>query len=141
MMKIAAESNNSAQWTEQHYAHIFHTSTMVRRHALVCGQEGPVLGFAVARQIELAWELENIAVASGSRRSGKGTDLLRALIALARDRGAERMWLEVRDSNAVARRLYEKCGFASCGRRRAYYPSPVEDAILYELELAPLHQP
>jgi ribosomal-protein-alanine N-acetyltransferase len=41
--------------------------------------------------------------------------------------------LEVRESNASARGLYEKQGFREAGRRRGYYTDPVEDAILYSL--------
>ena len=43
------------------------------------------------------------------------------------------MFLEVRESNAAARTLYEKAGFEQTGRRHSYYTSPLEDAILYRL--------
>ena len=39
--------------------------------------------------------------------------------------------LEVRESNAAARAVYEASGFSQVGRRRAYYGDLVEDAILY----------
>jgi ribosomal-protein-alanine N-acetyltransferase len=45
-------------------------------------------------------------------------------------RDATDVYLEVRDSNYRARRLYGSCGFKEVGRRRSYYRLPVEDAIV-----------
>ena len=47
-----------------------------------------------------------------------------------RARGIEAVYLEVRDSNQRARRLYRSRGFEEVGRRRGYYRRPVEDAIV-----------
>ena len=58
-----------------------------------------------------------------------------AVLRRAGERGAERMYLEVRRSNAAARELYKKAGFAVCGQRRGYYENPTEDAILMDREL------
>jgi ribosomal protein S18 acetylase RimI-like enzyme len=57
-------------------------------------------------------------------------------LALARSRGAEEIFLEVRESNLAARRLYETSGFSESGRRQSYYQQPQEDAIVYHLGLA-----
>jgi ribosomal-protein-alanine N-acetyltransferase len=40
------------------------------------------------------------------------------------------MFLEVRESNSAARALYASRGFLAVGRRRGYYRSPVEDALV-----------
>lgn len=55
---------------------------------------------------------------------------MEALLDEARQNG-EAVFLEVRESNMAARRLYEKLGFAETGRRRGYYANPPEDAVLY----------
>jgi ribosomal-protein-alanine N-acetyltransferase len=52
---------------------------------------------------------------------------------LARERGADTVFLEVRESNLAARRLYEKATFVEKGRRQLYYQEPEEDAIVYQL--------
>jgi len=57
--------------------------------------------------------------------------LLGTLMATARETHSDSVFLEVRESNTVARRLYEKAGFQETGRRKSYYTNPTEDAILY----------
>jgi ribosomal-protein-alanine N-acetyltransferase len=56
--------------------------------------------------------------------------LLDAALAEARARGADEIFLEVRNSNAPARALYGSRGFKEVGRRPNYYRRPVEDAIV-----------
>ena len=58
---------------------------------------------------------------------------------MARGRGAERVYLEVRPSNPAAIALYHSEGFNEIGRRPRYYPAKDgrEDAIVMALELLP----
>ncbi len=72
----------------------------------------------------------NIAVHPGWRGKGIGERLMRELMRRALQRGARRATLEVRKSNAVARRLYERLGFEVRGVRKGYYTDTREDAIL-----------
>jgi len=95
------------------------------------GSGSGILGFLVARHLAPEWELENIVVAPAARRTGLGRQLVDALLAAARERDSESMFLEVRESNTAARRLYETAGFQPTGRRKSYYRDPPEDAILY----------
>ena len=75
-------------------------------------------------------ELGNVAVAKGWRGRGLGARLLTEIIQRAAQRGVREVFLEVRPSNAVARRLYDRFGFMPVGRRRNYYQEPVEDALV-----------
>ena len=72
----------------------------------------------------------NIAVAPSFRRRGLGRALTEAMMADAMARGLAFLTLEVRQSNAPARALYESCGFTVVGTRRGYYEKPREDAVL-----------
>jgi ribosomal-protein-alanine N-acetyltransferase len=74
--------------------------------------------------------INNMALRPQCRAQGVGTALLRSAIAAATGLGARRAILEVRASNAQARRLYERLGFYIAGTRRAYYTHPVEDALI-----------
>lgn len=80
----------------------------------------------------------NLCVRPGAQRRGHGEHLLRHLCAVARDDRAETTFLEVRPSNGVAIRLYERHGFRRVGTRRDYYPHlrGREDAFVYALDLA-----
>jgi ribosomal-protein-alanine N-acetyltransferase len=77
----------------------------------------------------------NIAVTAEFRGRRLGERLLAELGARAVRLGAERMTLEVRPSNAVARRMYEKFGFEAVGLRPGYYSDNGEDAIIMWSEL------
>ena len=55
---------------------------------------------------------------------------MRHVLTQAKGLGARRVMLEVRPSNAAARRLYERLGFYVAGARRKYYTNPVEDALI-----------
>ena len=59
---------------------------------------------------EDAW-IGGIGVASSARRSGVGEALMRALHEQARERGVQRVWLEVIVENTAAFTLYEKLGY------------------------------
>ena len=92
--------------------------------------EGRLVGYAITWTIMDQAELGNVAVTPDARQRGLGRVLIEAALARVQSRGARECFLEVRESNLVARRLYEALGFAVIGRRRRYYSSPVEDALV-----------
>lgn len=98
----------------------------------VCARSdaGEVLGYVVAWFVVDQGEVANLAVAPSGWGSGIGRVLLDAALAEARSRGVATVYLEVRDSNERARRLYRSRAFEEIGRRRNYYRRPVEDAIV-----------
>ncbi|HEX8942087.1 MAG TPA: ribosomal protein S18-alanine N-acetyltransferase [Gemmatimonadaceae bacterium] len=89
-----------------------------------------VLGYVVAWFVAGEGEIANLAVAPEGWGGGIGRALLDAALDEARRRGIEAVYLEVRDSNLRARRLYQSRGFEEVGRRKSYYRRPVEDAIV-----------
>jgi len=94
------------------------------QRAFVAERGGRIEGLAVWQELPGGEaELLNLAVHPQARRRGAA----RALLGLLEGR---KIWLEVRESNTGAIRFYRAQGFAVCGRRRAYYANPVEDAIL-----------
>ena len=95
-----------------------------------------IAGFIVARQIADEIHVNNFAVKPEFRRQGIGQNLLKSALSWAREKKAAQAVLEVRAGNEAAQRLYEACGFAVIGRRKRYYKSPAEDALLMALSLA-----
>lgn len=82
--------------------------------------------------------LLNVTVAPDWQGRGLGHALLDAVQALGRQRGFATLWLEVRESNARARALYRRRGFAEVALRRGYYPASGrrEDAVVMSLLLS-----
>jgi [ribosomal protein S18]-alanine N-acetyltransferase len=91
---------------------------------------GNVVGYVVAWFAADQGEIANLAVAPAGWGTGIGRRLLDAALSVALARGVAEVFLEVRDSNDRARRLYRSSGFEEVGRRRRYYRRPVEDAIV-----------
>jgi len=123
----------AAHWAEQQYRQLFEHVGPPR--AVLVAQETPddlsVSAFLVALHIDPEWELENIVVAPAARRKGLGVRLLDALLERAKDTNSESVFLEVRESNAGARALYERAGFQQTLLRKSYYSNPPEDAVIY----------
>ena len=97
-----------------------------------------LLGYFVALPGFEELHLLNLTVAPVVQRAGHGLALLQRLLAIAQARADASLWLEVRLSNAAARSLYQRLGFAEVGRRRAYYPAAGqqrEDALVLRLGL------
>ncbi|PYX95282.1 MAG: ribosomal-protein-alanine N-acetyltransferase [Acidobacteria bacterium] len=102
------------------------------RLVLIAEKDSKILGFAVVYTGIPEWELENVAVAPDSRRSGIGRALMAALINLARKAGATEIRQEIRISNTAAQKLGLSVGFIQEGRRPDYYRDRVEDALLFK---------
>lgn len=81
-------------------------------------------------------EITNVAVSFMCRRQGIGQALLRHTLRQAYERGARQVFLEVRSSNEPAILLYQKLGFRMEGRRKNFYQSPLEDALVMKYEYA-----
>ena len=93
-----------------------------RRYVIAAAGEqaqGELIGYA---GIMLAGDHADLHTI-GARREGQGVG--RALLAwceaAARDGGAQRMLLEVREDNSRARAFYDRAGYEEIGRRRGYY--------------------
>ena len=80
-------------------------------------------------------EILKLSVAEFARNRGLGFQLLDFSLKYCSTRGVKNCFLELRASNEVAQRLYEKRGFVTVGTRKDYYEGPVEDAILMQLGL------
>lgn len=100
-------------------------------------EEGRMTAYAIMMQVVDETHLLNISVLPELQRSGRGSALLLGLLGLAREQGATRMLLEVRDGNVAARAFYRRHGFDEIARRRDYYRAHQgrEDAIVMARDL------
>jgi [ribosomal protein S18]-alanine N-acetyltransferase len=81
--------------------------------------------------------LLTLSIAAGSQRKGCGESLLRHFIHVAKEQRARSLFLDVRESNHAAARLYERIGFKQIAKRKDYYPAMGgrEDSLVMELML------
>lgn len=75
-------------------------------------------------------ELLLVATHPDHLRQGHAEILLKKILASL---SVKKIFLEVRESNFTARKLYQKLGFIETGKRAKYYPDG-EDAILYRYD-------
>jgi [ribosomal protein S18]-alanine N-acetyltransferase len=118
-------------WTARHFAGAIdpalRTRTLVLRSV---DDDVRVAGFCAYRRVADEVHVENVAVDAPYRRQGWARLLLRTALGAAMKDGARSAFLEVRQGNVAAQRLYESEGFACVGRRSRYYDSPIEDALV-----------
>lgn len=115
----------------------FRDSLAAGYHCWIYMRDGELIGYAVLMHASDEAHLLNLSIVASCQRQGYGSLLLQRVCELARKHGARRLFLEVRPSNAAARRLYERNGFQRIGLRRGYYPAPDgrEDALILGLPL------
>lgn len=100
----------------------------------VAERDGKVEGYAFLVGVQGEADLANIAVSPSFRRRGAANALLDYLEGEAKKRGTERIFLEVRVSNAPAMRLYLSRGYVGRYVRPRYYGDG-EDAVIFVKEL------
>jgi len=90
---------------------------------LLRSSSGGLIAYFIAMKGVDEMHLLNITVAPAEQGKGHARRMLDELVALCRVQAADRLWLEVRESNLRARELYARYGFRHIGVRRGYYPA------------------
>lgn len=90
-----------------------------------------IAGYVIFNQIADESELLRIAVDKQYQGKGFGNMLLEKYINFISG-NCEKAFLEVRDSNIIAKSLYEKYGYIKIATRKQYYSNPTDDGIIYE---------
>ncbi|WP_037060978.1 ribosomal protein S18-alanine N-acetyltransferase [Pseudoxanthomonas suwonensis] len=118
---------------------IFRDCLLAGYPALLALDDDSPAGYGVMSIAADEAHLLNLCTAPERQSRGLGRHILRALLRTARDRGAQRIFLEVRPSNPAAIALYHSEGFNEIGRRPRYYPAVDgrEDALVMAKELLP----
>ena len=110
-----------------------------RYHNLKLIEDDNIVGFTICQTVLDEATLFNIAIEPQFQGRSFGYLLLQTLIEKLQQKGIATLWLEVRESNQKARRLYERLGFNEVDIRKNYYPTPDgkrENAVVMALYLA-----
>jgi ribosomal-protein-alanine N-acetyltransferase len=121
-------------WTREMLEREMRTTGVVRIYT-ARDAAGTLVAFCTCWLVVDELHINTLAVDAAHRRAGIGTALMRYVLDDAVHAGAVRSTLEVRASNAAARRLYASLGFAESAVRARYYSQPEEDGIILWLEL------
>ena len=89
----------------------------------VIEQQGQLVGFCILKPVLDEANLLLMAVAPDQQGKGLGYQLLEHSIEQLPNQPVQ-IFLEVRESNTAAIRLYEKAGFHQIDVRKNYYPNP-----------------
>ena len=96
----------------------------------------PLPDISVSGCLTAKIQLLNVAVHPHKREKIFGHYLLSKMIESGVSKGIQYIWLEVRSTNLVAKKLYGKLGFGEGIRRPLYYTDTNEDAIVMSLALS-----
>lgn len=116
----------STPWSEQALLDAHKTGTRF----FVAAKNKKVLGYVGISAIIDEGYITNVAVFPEYRNIGVATALLLKLFHFAKEKELAFISLEVRESNQTAISLYQKLGFKQEGKRRNFYSSPTEDALI-----------
>ena len=117
----------SDPWSERDILSTISTEGSMCYTALL---DGRVIAYLIGRQIPPEGEIYRIAVLPSHRRRGIAYRLLDYAVKCERGNGLESLFLEVREQNTPARKLYSSYGFREIGIRKNYYRNPDDNAVL-----------
>jgi len=120
-------SSFSTPWSE-----ISFLSEVYKKNAFsnVALFEEKVIGYICVNYLLHESHILNLAVHELFRRRGVATILMNDTLKELKKKGCVFMYLEVRASNADAKKFYELFGFTVESIRKKYYTNPDEDALL-----------
>jgi len=129
LLSIERESFNAPK-NGNIFSSVYDDAARHMHYFVAQGEDGVVAGYLILSLVADEAEIITLAVRPVLRRRGIATRLVGEALEFARSAGATACYLEVRESNLSARRLYEKVGFSIVRRRKMYYSAPAEDALV-----------
>lgn len=103
-------------------------------HVMVLEHTEVIIGYSCFWIIDDEAMLNKLTIDKVLRGRGLGELLLNDTINRIKSANAQRITLEVRVSNVIAQKTYEKAGFQPIGKRKKYYDDG-EDAVVMLLTL------
>lgn len=122
----------TAPWSRQSYEELVPLDTI----SFWVAKDGDVVvGYALFQHIGGEMELHTLAVSTFMRRKGIAKRLMLHMMSEAKKMEVRRIFLQVRPSNAAARKMYDGLGFKVIGMRKRYYRDDGENALVMKLDI------
>jgi len=122
----------SFPWAEGSFVNEMHKPRSLARVAVV---DNEIAGYLCAEHVLDEGHVLDLAVHPDYRRMGIATALVEHVLEELKERACGFLYLEVRASNYLAKRIYQGFGFRIVGTRKRYYVSPIEDAVIMMREI------
>ena len=106
-----------------------------KQYAYIMEIKDKIIGYICGWKLLDEFNVTNIAIATDYQRKGFAKALVQFLMSKLLDEKCFKFFLEVRESNDSAKKLYKKMGFSVIGSRKNYYHSPDEDALVFGINL------
>lgn len=93
------------------------------------------LGYIILYSVADEAHILNIAVHPHYRERGCASSMINHVLGYFNYKGVHQFFLEVREGNMGAIRLYQRFGFEKIGKRKKYYAETNEDALVMCLSM------
>jgi ribosomal-protein-alanine N-acetyltransferase len=121
-----------APWSKSMFEETIFSPTS---QGLVIEHNNVITGYMVFYTVDVEAHIMNLAVNPAERKQGYARQMLDHALKFFREKNISECYLEVREHNRAAQRLYKRFGFEVIGRRKNYYPETGEDALVMQLLL------
>lgn len=118
-------------WEEQ----LFIETIKDHKDFFVFIEQKKIAGYIIFEKVLDEGHITNLAVSKEYQRKGIASRLINKILDMARQEKIKQVFLEVRESNEAARKLYSKFGFVEIGKRKSYYHKTNENAVILKLDL------
>jgi ribosomal-protein-alanine N-acetyltransferase len=119
-------------WSEKMFQEIIFSPIS---RGFIVEHDKALVGYTVLYAVDVEAHIMNFAVSPAKRKQGFGRQLLAQAVAFLKENDISECYLEVREENRDAQRLYKNFGFEVIGRRKKYYSETGEDALVMQLLL------
>lgn len=123
-------------WDEKTFVNLFKIEGTT---SFILAKSDQPVGFVLLRKLLDEVEIITFCILPKWCNNGYATFLLEWIIKSLQQQAIKRVFLEVRENNRAAMRLYDKCSFEQIGRRNGYYNNHQGekiDALVMQLELS-----
>ena len=124
--KICFKNSPEQAWQKHEFQSLF---KVAGTKSYVMSIKGQPIGFILVREILDEAEILIFCILPKWCNNGYARTLLECIMKKLQQRSFKRLFLEVRENNQAAVKLYKKCFFKIIGRRKGYYNSHQGDKI------------
>mgnify|MGYP001125538538 CR=1 FL=1 len=123
--------NYKFPWSKKSFEEEIKISDSGKGFFLVLKIGKEIIGYVCCRKIIDEANIINISIKKEFQNRGYGRKLLNYLLKNVEKENIKNIYLEVRESNSIAQKLYQKLGFRKFALRKNFYPDNENAVVMY----------